>query len=87
MRSSTKHAIAQRLLALLGFMFFVGPMLFQGLGFLDSPIFLLLGWIMFIIGIVSAWGVGPWGRYFERQYLAEHDAYLQTLEPKQPWQH
>jgi hypothetical protein len=85
MRSSTKHAIAQRLLGLVGVALFAGPMWFHELSFV-SPVLQLLGLLLLFFGILSAFGVGPWGRYYSAIVVSDNEAYLKTLEVKQPWQ-
>ena len=85
MRKSTRHAIAQRLVALIGFVLFAAPIWFREL---DSvpPILPLLGLATLLFGILSGWGVGPWGSHYKDLLLEEHEAYLKSLEPGQPWQ-
>lgn len=85
MRRSTKHAIAQRLLALVGFTIFAAPIWFRELDCVPLVI-PLLGWLILTFAILSATGIGPWGRYYSALVVADHDAYRKSLEPKQPWQ-
>lgn len=85
MRRSTKHALAQRLLGLFGVALFAGPMWFHGLSFI-SPEIQLLGLPILFFAILSAFGIGPWGSYFKALFAADHESYLKSLEPKQPWQ-
>ena len=85
MRKSTKHAIAQRLLALVGFALFAAPIWFRELDCVP-PVIPLVGWLMLTFGILSASGIGPWGRYYSALVVTDNDAYLKSLEPKQPWQ-
>ena len=85
MRTSTKHAVAQRLLGLVGVALFAGPMWFRVLGFVP-PAFQLLGLPILFFGIISAFGVGPWGRYYKAVLIADNEAYLKSLEPKLQWQ-
>lgn len=85
MRSSTKHAIAQRLLGLVGVTLFAGPMWFRELGFVP-PALQLLGLLLLFFGILSAFGVGPWGRYYTTLVVSDNETYLKSLEGKQPWQ-
>jgi uncharacterized membrane protein len=85
MQRSTKHAIAQRLLGLVGIVLFAGPIWFRELDFVP-PFILLLGWLMLMFGMLSSFGIGPWGRYFKAILAADNEAYFKSLEPKQPWQ-
>jgi hypothetical protein len=85
MRPSTKHAIAQRLLGLVGVALFAGPMWFRELNFVP-PALQLLGLLMLFLGTFSAFGVGPWGRYYTTLAVSDNEAYLKSLEVKQPWQ-
>jgi hypothetical protein len=85
MRRSTKHAIAQRLLGLFGVALFAGPMWFHGLGFVP-PTIQLMGLPILFFAMLSAFGIGPWGRYFKALFVADNEAYIKSLEPKQPWQ-
>lgn len=85
MKKSTKHAIAHRLLGLAGVSLFAGPLWFRELGFVP-PALQLLGLLMLFVGVLSASGRGPWGRHYSALVVAEHEAYLKSLEPRQPWQ-
>ncbi len=85
MNRSTRHAIAQRLLGLAGVALFAGPMWFQVLRFIP-PALQLLGLLMLFVGIISAYGIGPWGRNYRKLLNAEREAYIKSLEPRQPWQ-
>jgi hypothetical protein len=85
MRTSTKHAIAQRLLGLVGVALFAGPMWSRELSFVP-PSLQLLGLFLLFFGILSAFGVGPWGRYYSAIVATDNEANLKTLEVKQPWQ-
>jgi hypothetical protein len=85
MRQSTKHAIAQRLLALVGFVLFVGPIWVPEFHSISGAV-LVTGFVLLCFAIVSGMGIGPWGRYYSSLYVAENDATLISLEPKQPWQ-
>ena len=82
MRPSTKHAIAQRSVALLGFLLFMGPTW-------DIPIARhapawggLLGLGILFFSILSATGVGPWGKRYKKLYLAEHQTSLTQIAGK-----
>lgn len=85
MKLSTKHAIAQRILALVGFALFIVPNWFQELSF-NPPVLLFIGFAVLLFAILSASGVGPWGRYYSSLVVSENEALLKSLEPKQPWQ-
>lgn len=85
MKRSTRHAIAQRLLSLLGVALFAGPLWVQQLSFI-APVFQMLGLLLLIFAVLSGLGLGPWGRYYSAHVVSEHEAYLKKLEPKQPWQ-
>ena len=85
MRKSTKHAIAQRVLALFGVTLFAGPMWFHVLDWIP-PALQLLGWPIAFFAAISVLGFGPWGRYYNTVLIADNETYLKTLEPKQPWQ-
>lgn len=85
MRKSTKHAIAQRLLALGGLLLFLTPIWLTGLHSTPSYV-LVFGFILLTFSIISSMGFGPWGRYYSSLYLAEHEAALKSLKAKQPWQ-
>lgn len=85
MRKSTKHAIAQRLLAVVGGMLFIAPIWLAELH--STSIYItIFGMILSVFATFSATGCGPWGRYYLSLYLAEHEAALKSLEAKQPWQ-
>ena len=64
---------------------FAGPMWFRELGFVP-PALQLLGLLLLFSGILSAFGVGPWGRYYSKIVVSDNEAYLRSLEVKQPWQ-
>jgi len=85
MRKSTKHAIAQRLLAVVGLLLFLAPIWFAGLHSIPSYV-LIFGFILLAFAIVSGLGFGPWGRYYSSLCVTEHEATLKSLEVKQPWQ-
>jgi hypothetical protein len=84
-KKSTGHAIAQRLVGLLGITLFAGPLWVQQLSCI-APTFQMLGFLLLIFALLSGWGIGPWGRHYSGLVVAEYDAYLKSLEPKQPWQ-
>lgn len=73
MQGSTKHAIAHRLVALIGFVVFVGPVWFIP-SVTVNPLLVLLGLLLMAVGILSSMGVGPWGRHYKKLYIAEHKA-------------
>lgn len=85
MRQSTKHTIAQRLLALLGLALFAGPIWVPALHSVPSAV-LIVGLVLLCFAIASGMGLGPWGRYYSSLCVAENDAALKSLEPRQPWQ-
>jgi hypothetical protein len=85
MRKSTKHAIAQRILALFGVTLFAGPMWFHGLQWIP-PALQLLGLPIVFFATISVFGFGPWGRYYNEIIVTDNETYLKSLEPKQPWQ-
>ena len=85
MRKSTKHAIAQRLLALVGLLLFLAPIWFSELHSTPSYI-LVFGFILLAFAIISSMGIGPWGRYYSSLCIVEHEDALKSLEVKQPWQ-
>lgn len=74
MRPSTKHALLHRLVALVGFGIAIGP--FWGLPIIgEGPLWnFVVGFALGFVGIISAFGFGPWGRHFERLYVNEHRA-------------
>jgi hypothetical protein len=84
-KKSTRHAIALHLLGWLGIALFVGPLWVQQLSCIAS-VFQMLGFLLLVFAILSGWGIGPWWRHYHRLVVSEHEAYLKTLEPKQPWQ-
>ena len=85
MKPSTKHAIAQRILALVGFAFFITPIWFKE--FISFPkVFLFLGLFVLSFCVFSALGFGPWGRYYSALVVSENESFLKLLEPNQPWQ-
>jgi hypothetical protein len=86
MKTSTKHALAQRLLAALGLALFLGPV--WRIPYLESvPSWLLLtGFAILFFSILSAFGIGPWGRALNRACAIEDPEYRRSLEPKCPWQ-
>lgn len=76
MRASTKHAIAHRLVALIGCIIFIGPLWdIPGLTQVN-PLLVLLGLLLLWFGLLSSAGVGPWGRHYKSLYIAEHKASL-----------
>jgi hypothetical protein len=85
MRKSTIHAIAQRLLAAIGLMLFLAPILLAGLHSTPSYI-LVFGFILLAFAIISGMGFGPWGRYYSLLCVAEREAELKSLGVKHPWQ-
>ena len=85
MKLSTKHAVAQRILALVGFALFIVPIWVNELGFYP-PALLFIGFAILLFAILSGSGVGPWGRYYSSLVVSENEALLKSLEPKQPWQ-
>jgi hypothetical protein len=85
MRKSTKHAIAQRLLALVGFLMSLAPVWLTELH--STTIYVMIfGMILSFFAIFSGRGRGPWGRYYLSLYLEEHEVALKYLKAKQPWQ-
>jgi hypothetical protein len=74
LKTSTKHAISQRLLALLGFVLAIGP--YWGLPYVGaSPAWTsLLGFLLAFIGVLSGAGFGPWGKHFTKLYVNDHRA-------------
>jgi hypothetical protein len=85
MRKSTKHAIAQRLLGLAGFTIFIEPIWFAE-STIFPPVVLFIGFVIFAFSILSASGIGPWGRYYSALVVADNETALKSLEPKHPWQ-
>lgn len=85
MRKSTKHAIAQRLLGLVGLALFLAPIVSGDLH--STPTVLLaLGFLLLGFAILSGMGLAPWGRHYSSLYVAESEAKLKSLEAKQSWQ-
>ncbi len=85
MNRSTRHAIAQRLVGLAGVTLFAGLLWFQALAFVP-PAVQLLGLLMLAAGVFSGMGIGPWGSHYKKLLMADREAYLRSLEPRQPWQ-
>ena len=69
MRKSKKHAIAQRLVAAVGLLLFLAPILVTELH--STPSFvLILGFILLAFAIISSMGFGSWGRVNRRAILS-----------------
>ena len=71
MRPSTKHALGQRFIALLGFTLFMGPA--RGIPLArHTPVWMsLFGLGILFFAILSASGVGPWGKRYKNLHLTE----------------
>jgi hypothetical protein len=61
MRVSTKHAIAQRLLGVVGGMLFIAPIWLTELHSITIYV-MIFGWLLLAFAIFSGIGRGPWGR-------------------------
>ena len=85
MRKSTKHAIGQLLLGLAGIALFAGPMWLHKFDCIP-PTLQLTGLLFLFFAILSAIGVGSWGRYYSALVVSDNEAHLKSLEVKQPWQ-
>jgi hypothetical protein len=85
MKNSTKHAMAQRLLGLLGLILFAGPNWFKSLNFIPNPV-QYFGLFVIFFANLSAFGVGKWGRHYSSLCVSEREEENRKLEPKQPWQ-
>lgn len=77
MKPSTKHQIAQRVLALVAFLVFVGALKIWRIPFLETlPDWVgLVGLAAMFIAVLSALGFGPWGRTVTRLISAEDKAF------------
>jgi hypothetical protein len=88
MKRSTKHLIAQRVVALLAFVVFIGALKIWPFPLVSEwPNWVgLLALAVLFAAILSALGIGPWGRAVKASLTQENQMYHASLEPHQPWQ-
>jgi hypothetical protein len=88
MRLSTKHLLAQRVIALMAFLVIIGALKIWPIPLLEElPCWVgLLAFAIFAGVIVSSIGFGPWGHYVNKLAVLEDEQYRESLKPKQPWQ-
>jgi hypothetical protein len=88
MKRSTKHLIAQRVVALLAFVVFIGALKIWPIPFVSEwPNWVgLLGLAVLFAAILSGFGIGPWGRAVKVFLTQEDGASRASLEPNHPWQ-
>ncbi len=85
MKKSTKHGLAMRFLALLG----VSPMIspYFGVDLYSVPIGIVIFCMLVAsFAVISGFGIGPWGRYYNSLIVKEDEEYRTTLITKQPWE-
>lgn len=75
MRPSTKHAILQRLVGVIGLVLVMVPN-WVSLPYIRENFvwIILLGFVLGFVGGFSALGLGPWGRRFTKLYVNENRA-------------
>ena len=88
MKLSTKHLCAQRVLALIAFLVFIGALKIWPIPFVSMlPNWVgLVGLAVLFAAILSSLGIGPWGRVVNRLLTQEDKAYRASSEPTPPWQ-
>jgi hypothetical protein len=86
MKRSTTHLVAQRILALIAFVLFIGALKIWPIAYLGAmPDWVgQVGLALLFVAVLSGLGFGPWGRLVNALTTAEDKAYRESLGPKQP---
>jgi hypothetical protein len=88
MRLSTRHLLAQRAIALMAFLVFMGALKLWPVPLLkELPDWVgLAAFAIFSAVLLSGLGLGPWGRFVNKLAALEDASYRKSLQPKPPWQ-